>query len=44
MPSNRTSNDIDLVQPTQYKAPLSRVAKKKPPQAMGAARFRAFAY
>ena len=28
MPSNRTSNDIDLVQPTRYKVPPNRVAKK----------------
>ena len=32
MPSNRTSNDIDPVQPTQYKVPPSRVAKKPPPK------------
>ena len=32
MPSNRTSNDIDLIQPTQYKVPLNRVAKKPPPK------------
>jgi len=32
MPSNRTSNDIDLVQPTQYKVPPSRVAEKPPPK------------
>ena len=32
MPSNRTSNDIDLVQPTQYKVPPNRVAKKPPPE------------
>ena len=32
MPSNCTSNDIDLVQPTQYKVPLNRVAKKPPPE------------
>ena len=32
MPSNRTSNDIDLVQLTQYNVPLNRVAKKPPPE------------
>ena len=32
MPSNRTSNDIDLVQPTQYKVLPNRVAKKPPPE------------
>ena len=32
MPSNRTSNDIDLVQPTWYKVPPNRVAKKPPPE------------
>src|ERR1700733_5097779 len=32
MPSNRTSNDIDLVQPTQYKVPPNRVAKKPLPE------------
>ena len=28
MPSNRTSNDIDLVQPTQYHVPPHWIAKK----------------
>ena len=32
MPSNRTSNDIDLVQPTQYHVPPHRIAKKPPPK------------
>ena len=32
MPSNRTFNDIDLVQPTQYNVLLNRVAKKPPPE------------
>ena len=32
MPSNRTSKDIDFVQPTQYKVPPNRVAKKPPPE------------
>ena len=32
MPSNRTSNNIDLVQLTQYKVLLNRVAKKPPPK------------
>jgi hypothetical protein len=32
MPSNRTSNDIDLVQPTQYNVLPNRVAKKPPPE------------
>ena len=30
MPSNLTSNDIDLVQPTQYNAQPNRVAKSPP--------------
>ena len=30
MPFNRTSNDIDLVQLTQYKVPPNWVAKKLP--------------
>ena len=30
MPSNRTSNDIDLVQPTQYNVQLNRCAKNSP--------------
>ena len=32
MPSNRTSNDIDLVEPTQYNIPPNRTAKKPPPK------------
>ena len=32
MPSNCTSNDIDLVQPTQYNAQLNQVAKNPPPE------------
>ena len=32
MASNRTSNEVDLVQPTQYKLPLNRVAKKPTPE------------
>ena len=32
MPSNCTSNNIDLVQPTQYKVPLNQVTKKPPPK------------
>ena len=32
MRSNRTSNDIDLVQPTQYNVPPNQVAKKPPPK------------
>jgi len=32
MPSNRTSDDIDLVQPTQYHVPPYRIAKKSPPK------------
>ena len=32
MPSNRTSNDRDVVQPTQYKVLPNRVAKKLPPE------------
>ena len=32
MPSNRTFNDIDLVQPTQYNVRLNRVAKKLSPE------------
>ena len=32
MPSNRTSKDIDLVQPTQYKVLPTWVAKKPPPE------------
>ena len=32
MPSHRTSNDIDLVQPTQYNVQPNRVAKKPPPE------------
>ena len=32
MPSNRTSNDIDFVLPTQYSIPPTRKAKEPPPQ------------
>jgi hypothetical protein len=32
MPSNRASNDLDLVQPTQYIVPPNRTAKKPPPK------------
>jgi Transposase IS4 len=32
MPSNRTSNDIDFVQPTQYNVQPNQVAKKPPPE------------
>ena len=32
IPSHRTSNDIDLVQPTQYNVRPNRVAKKPPPE------------
>ena len=32
MPSNRTSNDIDLVQPTQYNAQQNQPAKNPPPE------------
>jgi hypothetical protein len=32
MPSNHTSNDIDLVQPTQYNIQPNRVAKTPPPE------------
>ena len=32
MPSNRTSNHIDLVQPTQYNVQPNRCAKKPPPK------------
>ena len=32
MLSNRTSDDIDLVQPTQYNVQLNRVAKTPPPE------------
>jgi len=32
MPTNRTSNDIDFVLPTQYSIPPTRKAKEPPPQ------------
>ena len=32
MPSKRTSNDIDLVQPTQYNVQPNRIAKEPPPE------------
>jgi hypothetical protein len=32
MPSNRTSNDIDLVQPTQYDVQPNQAAKNPPPE------------
>jgi len=32
MVRNYISNDIDLVQPTQYIVPKNRVAKKPPPE------------
>ena len=32
MPSNHASNDLDLVQPTQYLIPPNRTAKKPPPK------------
>ena len=32
MPSNRTSNDIDFVQPTQYNVQPNQIAKKPPPE------------
>ena len=32
MPSNHTSNDIDLVQPTLYNVQLNRVTKNPPPE------------
>jgi hypothetical protein len=32
MPTNRTSNDIDFVPPTQYSIPPTRKAKEPPPQ------------
>ena len=32
IPSNRTSNNIDLVQPTQYNVQPNRVAKNPPPE------------
>ena len=32
MPFNRTSNDIDLIQPTQYNVQPNRVAKSPPPE------------
>ena len=32
MPSNRTSDDIDFVPPTQYLIPPTRKAKQPPPQ------------
>jgi len=32
MPSKRTSNDIDLVQPTQYNVRPNRIAKEPPPE------------
>jgi hypothetical protein len=32
MPSNRASNDLDLVQPTQYIVPPNWTAKKPPPK------------
>ena len=32
MPSNRTSNDIDLIQPTHYNVQPNRIAKKPPPE------------
>ena len=32
MPSNRTSNDVDLVRPTQYNVQPNRVAKSPPPE------------
>ena len=32
MPSNRISNDIDLVQPTQYNTQQNRPAKNPPPE------------
>jgi len=32
MPSNRTSNDIDLVRPTQYNIQPNRVAKNRTPE------------
>ena len=31
MPSERTFNDIDLVEPTQYRIDLNRKAKEPPP-------------
>jgi len=32
MPSKRTSNDIDLVEPTQYRVNPNRKAKEPPPE------------
>ena len=32
MPSNLTSNDIDIIQPTQYNVQPNRVAKNLPPE------------
>ena len=30
MPSKRTSNDVDFVEPTQYNVQLNRIAKEPP--------------
>ena len=32
MPSKRTSDDIDLIEPTQYRADPNRKVKEPPPQ------------